>query len=335
MDDGELVLVTSTLHCTSCISKLRKRVRDAFVKATMRTFDGWRREVMPLHPPTPVAPDVTAVTLTIPQDLLTRAKDCQDQNNAFMNRHDKMCNTPFVKVPEVQRMVESLGFPYEVTAPMTMGGISRLYRTSSSSTVVKVSLAVDTNGYGRYERGYEMLNDACIPAAKVLHVGISGKYLVLVIEKLCCSIGNIIRSSKLSDMDTIQELIVGMKSVLSMLMYAGLVFIDLSPDNIMYDEKTNCLKLIDAQFVVSKSLLQQELGEIWSNNVDTITLALRVMALGMLKSSNDNVTTLSRIVCASILERKCPKKSSAFKWLREDMPMLLTTSFRIANKNQA
>ena len=331
MDDDELILVTSTLQCTNCISKVRSKIRDAFIRFTMKNFHGWRKDIVPERDPQPMVPD--NITLTIPEDLLSRAKDSQMENNAYMKRHETICNTPFIALEEVQRMVESLGFPYQVTEPMTMGGISRLYRTSSADTVVKVSLSVDDNGYGRYEkRGYEMLNQASIPAAKVLHVGISGKFLVLVIEKLCCSIGNIIRSSRLSDMDTIQDVIVGMKSVLGMLMYAGLVFIDLSPDNIMYDEHSNSLKLIDAQFVVSKRLLQAELGDMWSTNVDTISLALRILALGMLKSSHDSVTTLSRIACASILEKKCPKTPCVLKWFREDMPMLLTTSFNIQKK---
>jgi hypothetical protein len=94
-----------------------------------------------------------------------------------------------------------------------------------------VTLAVDSNGYGRYEKkGYELLNDASIPAAKVLHVGIEGKFLVLVIENLCCSLGSILRSSSLADIHTIQEVIKCIKDVLGMLLYSGLVFIDLSPD---------------------------------------------------------------------------------------------------------
>jgi hypothetical protein len=331
MDDDELLLVTSTIRCTNCMEKVHKRVRDAFVQFTMRRFDGWRREVLPSRSPEPMVPD--HIALTIPQDLLSRAKDCQEQTDVYMRRHESVCNTPFIELAEVQRMVQSLGFPYDVTEPMTMGGISRLYRTSRPDSVVKVSLAVDKNGFGRYEkRGYEMLHDASIPAAKVLHVGISGRFLVLVIEKLYCSIGTIIRSSKLSDMDTIQQVIVGMKSVLGMLLYAGLVFIDLSPDNIMYDHTKKCLKLIDAQFVVSRSVLQQELGAFWSDNVDTISLAVRVLALGMLRSSDDNVTALSRIIAASLLEKKCPSQHSVLKWLKEDMPMLLTTSFGISKK---
>jgi hypothetical protein len=331
---NELCLITSTfqLNCTNCVSKIRRKVRNTLVAFTMKHFHGWRQDVMPSRDPTPIEPHT--ITMTIPEDLLDRAKSNQQHTNAYMKKHEKVCNTPFLELAEVQKMLDKMKFPIKVTQHMTMGGISRIYKTDQSDKIVKVTLAVDTVGYGRYEKkGYELLNDASIPAAKVLYVGIEGKFLILVIENLCCSLGSILRSSSLADIHTIQEVIKCIKDVLGMLLYSGLVFIDLSPDNIMYDEKTNSLKLIDAQFVIHKHLLTDELGLLWTNNIDTISIALRILALGMLHDSREDTKTISRIMCASILEKKCPKHLSVIRWLKHDMPMMLTTSFALQQKN--
>jgi hypothetical protein len=245
-----------------------------------------------------------------------------------------LCNTPYISVSTAQSILNKAGLENHILKkPLTLGGISRVFETTNEGIVVKItSIASPDRQWGKFEGGgYDMLKEAGIPCAKVLDLTIYGKYLILVVENLSCSMSSLIKTSSLSDLHGLNELISALKSVLHTLFVAGLAYVDLSPDNIMFDIQTRSLKLIDPQFVVSRDLLEERVGKVWATNLDTTCLALKIFALGLIKG---DIRSQSRIISGSLLNKRPPAQRVVVKWLRHDMPMFLHEAYSLLQQQK-
>lgn len=192
------------------------------------------------------------------------------------------------------------------------GRLGRIYRIKNSPHVCKVS-SVDMSG--TYEmHNYSILRSRDIPCPEVILSSIqdSGNslYTISVLERMDFTLTALLRSCK--DIHHIQGLDTALDTLLQALIDANLVYIDLSPDNIMFQkmsETTYSIRVIDPQFVTTLSDFERKVHR--AVHFDRMYLALKIYIIGMMYPGCQKCTNW---ICHQILGY-VPLKKDALRWL--------------------
>ena len=330
MEHKEVALLTSVLSCGTCLESVRTRAKASYILFCMKHGLGWRSGILPKSTYAVSSSRHTNKKLHFPPGLLERAISIQRNHDTKMHHlGNNICNTPPISTTRARSLLSEHNHPFSITRPLTVGGISRIFETDDDSVLVKFSL---DDSYGKWEPiGYGLLTRHAIPSAKVLDYHLTEGYLILVLERLPCSLSAILQSISALDVDTIESVVGATRHLLHMLFQAGLSFTDLGPDNIMYDPSKKQLKLIDPQFLVPVKDLSARVGEKWGTRLDTSTLCLRIYAIGMVHVECSHVC---QIVSRTLLQQDLPPTKHQIKWLTIDLRMFLNTAFKILGEKK-
>ena len=279
----------------------------------------WHRSVFPTPPGATaetdgrvlrVADDVRALALSFPHTL--NLAQCRTKSPA-----------------RLADLTEGLGV--RVDTLETHGGMGRIYALRHANKILKIA-DVKTS-WCKYEaKNYKLLQDRGLPAAGVhaatLRALAETTYLVMVLERLEFTMTAFIRAIGRSHGPGDVKAVTGMLRVLvNAIADAGLVYGDLSPDNIMFRPvgggSTYELALIDPQFLVPEPEFAAKLGAARSRAFDTTYLALKIQAIGML---DPPVAKFADAVCAGILGH-LPAEKQTRHWLVHEAPVGLFMAY--------
>lgn len=199
------------------------------------------------------------------------------------------------------------------------GRLGRIYFIENSPYICKVS-SVDISG--TYEmHNYSLLRSKNIPCPQVILSSVQdfggALYTISVLECMDFTLTALLRACR--HVRYIQGLDVALEALLQALADAGLVVVDLSPDNIML-QRTNeqniyAIRIIDPQFVTSLKEFQRRAGK--ASEFDRVYLGLKIYIIGLVHPRSRNVTTR---VCRKILGY-VPLERHAIKWLMHEGQM--------------
>ena len=226
-------------------------------------------------------------------------------------------------------LTEGLGV--RVDTLETHGGMGRIYALRDPEKILKIA-DVKTS-WSKYEaRNYQLLEARGVPVATVhaavLRALAETTYLVMVMERLEFTMTAFIRAvGRRPGPGDVQAVTGVLRGLLDALDAAGLVYGDLSPDNIMLRPiaggATYDVALIDPQFVVPEPEFAAKLGAARSRAFDTTYLALKVQAIGMLDPA---VAKFTDAVCAGILGH-VPAQKQTRHWLLHEAPVGLFMAY--------
>lgn len=310
---------------------IHRRLRDSVVIWWVRTCS-WRTSLLPSALPPHTPPASTAVTVHLPPFFFDAAVALQHQHDAAMTkRTSPICRTQPVSVTEAMRLLSAVGIhTVDITTPLTCGGMSRIFETASPAILVKISDV--SRGWSKYEpQGYQLLETSGIPCARVLHAGFSNGYLVVVVERLQCTVSSLFKSVVMHDGLRLDELTRALKHMLHVLQAANVTFCDLSPDNIMC-RRGGELVLIDPQFAIKTNDLAKSVGPVWARAFDTVHLSLKIQAMGIV-SQNEALKAAANAVCAALLGREeAPPEKFTTRWLLHDVSLGLRVAYNMLQK---
>ena len=249
--------------------------------------------------------------------------------------HAAQCRT---KPPPALRQLLA-GLDVKVEALETHGGMGRIYTLRDPAKILKV--ADIRTSWCKYEpANYALLKSRGIPCAhldfattRTVHVpgvAIDAAYVVMAMERLDCTLTACIRAmARLPDPARSPAHIAAiLQRVLDTLAANGLVYGDLSPDNIMFRSVGGTryeLALIDPQFVVPLDAFKAAMGAARALAFDTTYLALKVQAIGLL---DPVVAKFADAVCAHILGHT-PLEKHTRRWLLHEAPVALFLAYDI------
>ena len=331
-------LATTTLpfptKCARC-----QRTYAAFRAKIVR----WHRSVFP-SPPNAAHHTHTALGTLCVSDTVRILARSFPKTVADLSR----CRT---KSPaRLADLTEGLGV--RVDTLETHGGMGRIYALRDPDKILKVA-DVKTS-WSKYEaKNYQLLEARGVPVATVhaavLRALAETTYLVMVLERLEFTMTAFIRAvGRRPGPGDVQAVTGVLRKLLDALDAAGLVYGDLSPDNIMlrpiaggaaydaggaaydagaaaYDARGAAydVALIDPQFVVPEPEFAAKLGAARSRAFDTTYLALKVQAIGMLDPA---VAKFADAVCAGILGH-VPAQKQTRHWLLHEAPVGLFMAY--------
>ena len=335
-------LSTTIVPEWGCLQRMRDAwsVRNTWRKKLLATKDGVDVVIRPA-PTHPLAP------IPCPRNLLTAVHYIQDVHDSTTLRSiaNSMCRTKAVRVDDVRAILPA---EYACLEPITCGGMSRIYaakrveRDSSEGgggdsgvghVIVKVTDR--TTSLGRHEHyGYKLLKDAGIETAHVVWHDSKGKYDIIVLQRLDCTVTSLmtaIAHNQAEFMPIFHSLMQHIASLVHSLANAGISFCDLSADNIMcrHDPIHNTLHLvlIDPQFALPTTELARHLGVKWATHVDRIHLAMKIRALSLL-SHGTAMRVVTRKACDELLGF-VPSDADVQTWLTRKLPACLRIAYHI------
>jgi len=286
----------------------------------------------PTHPLDPIP---------CPRNLLTAVHYIQDVHDSTTLRSiaNSMCRTKAVRVDDVRAILPA---EYACLEPITCGGMSRIYAAKrvagdSNECVEHVIVKVTdrTTSLGRHEHyGYKLIQDAGIETAKVVWHDSKGKYDIIVLQRLDCTLTSILTAiahNQTEFMPIFELVMQHIASLVHALSNAGISFCDLSADNIMcrHDPVRNTLHLvlIDPQFALPTTELARHLGKKWATHVDRIHLAMKIRALSLL-SHGTAMRVVTRKACDELLGF-VPSDADVHMWLTRKLPACLRIAYHI------
>jgi hypothetical protein len=219
----------------------------------------------------------------------------------------------------------------------THGGMGRIYSLRDPRIVLKV--ADVRTSWCKYERSnYDVLRKHRVSCARIVSDIVvpyrHTAYVGIVMERLEFTMTMFLRACARSTRVSPTWIVGMLRGVLETLRVAGLVYCDLSPDNIMFREKagdeTYELVLVDPQFVVYLDDFRIAVGEKKAENFDVSYLALKVQAIGLVDPGSAKFTDA---VCAGLLGH-VPLEKHTRRWLLHDAPIGLFMAYDILRKKQ-
>ena len=361
MEQDALGLTTTILSSggSGGCARGRRRVWDAVAVWWGRTCS-WRTALLPRHatryatrhntstrrrhdaarPPLPPQ----KIAFRMPHAIYARALGLQAHHDAHMKQQTgPVCRTAPLSLLDARELVHGL-FDFDLRAAVTCGGMSRIFDTSSPGVLVKISNL--SRGWSKFEpHGYELLRGAGVPTARILHAGFRKGFLIVAVERLDCTVSSLLRSIIDTDAMWLDELTAALHRLLRALRDANVTFCDLSPDNIMcrseqqqQQQQTTGeqlalvgleLVLIDPQFALPTPALAKALGPVWAEAFDTVHLALKIQAIGIVNARRASaLRTATDAVCAALLGRDDPpEERHTTRWLLHDVPLGLRVAF--------
>lgn len=238
---------------------------------------------------------------------------------------DTLCSSKCRTEPPQNLQELTDGLQIKVRALETHGGMGRIYRLQDVSHVLKV--ADIRTSWSKYEsRNYEVLRSKGIACAHVVSSAVKEQYLVMVLERLEFTMTAFIRAAARTGASP--KWVAGMLcGILDSLRDSGLVFGDLSPDNIMFRSVGSGyeIALIDPQFLVPSRDFLKSMGSARGNAFDTVYLSLKVHAIGILDKT---VLKFCESVCVGILGH-VPREKQTRRWLTHEAPVGLFVAYDI------
>lgn len=286
----------------------------------------------------PIALDRQIISL--PSTVLKTAESMQSTHDAHMRyRTQTVCRTQPMEIADVAALLPPAIEKYTPTHELTAGGMSRIYATKDPNVLLKISDI--SRGWSKHETtGYDLLASRRLPSATVLYAGFHKGYLIIAVEKMGCTVSSVIRSLARTDSLYLDEVVCGMRSLLTNLRRAHITFCDLSPDNIVcrhidtdeedQEEETVLVELvlIDPQFAVPTTELAIYMGERRAEEFDTVHLSLKIMAMGAV-SQDGTLRLLTDAACCALLGlENLPSEKSMTQWLLQELPMGLRLAYR-------
>lgn len=294
----------------------------------------WQESIRPALASHPLQPEPQ--TIRLPGKVLRSARSIQGEHDTHMRTKARsLCRTEPLKLTEASRLIQAVPFDVQLSHELTAGGMSRIFATTRQDILVKISDI--TRGWSKYEcHGYELLKQYGAPAASILYAGFQKGYLVVVVERLDCTVASVIKSISSMNGFYLDEVTYGLQQVLANLRRASITFCDLSPDNIMCkhpvaftdDELVAVeLVLIDPQFAVPSQCIARSMGDQWASEFDTVHLSLKIMAMGAVET-NKSLRWATDAVCCALLGRDAPpSQKHMIRWLLRDLPMGLRLAY--------
>lgn len=295
-------------------------------------------------PPAPARVHFESHRFWSPTWLLHAAMHVQKghDSTALSGLADSLCRTSALDPRDVEGMLPAT-LRCRVTELRSCGAVSRIYAgrllATGEDVIIKVSSLTSEGVYEAH--GYELLRHAGIPAPRIHWIGIAGggggggSCLVLVLEKLECTLTSYLRASHTTGYGKRD---VRVASVLHHLVHAlnvRRVFVgDLSPDNIMLrvvgapgdgdPVRPRGLQggilcefvVIDPQFCLPLDDVAARLPLSWALRFPAIHLILKIKALSLLGAMNEHVACH---VCW-VVSGCCPRPEVARKWLFSAIP---------------
>ena len=232
------------------------------------------------------------------------------------------------KKPPLAELIE--GLKIKVDTLETHGGMGRIYALRDPSKVLKVA-DLKTSWCKFEAKNYRILEEAGIPCATVFRSITRALedtvYLVMVLERLEFTMTAFIRA--IGRTHASPKKVSGLlRGIIDSLERHGLIFGDLSPDNIMFrvvGDTTYELALIDPQFLVPCADFRKTVGDAKAQAFDTTYLALKVHAIGLMDPA---VAKFTDAVCAGLLGR-VPLEKHTRHWLAHEAPAGLFLAYDV------
>lgn len=284
----------------------------------------WHASVFPAT--TTVAPGEQSCRVRIDAAIMTRALAF---SKPVINLERCRTKVPRVLVAELTREFEDV----TIASLETHGGMGRIYTLTDPGRVLKI--ADVRTSWCAYERdNYRALERAGIPCARVSHALLDQQYVVMVLERLECTLTAFIRASARAGGDP-GVVVALVSALLARLRGAGLVFGDLSPDNIMFRRVSPWAfyepVLIDPQFLVPMPDFRRVMGAVRGGAFDTTYVALKIQNIGMADAA---VQAYTDAVCAGLIGH-VPLVKHTRKWLLYEAPVGLFMAYDILKINQS
>lgn len=281
-------------------------------------FSTWHASVFP---DAAVGKDRPPRRLKIPEGVATLSASLPHMP------HQVHCRT---KQPrDLPELVE--GLHVTIRAQETQGGMGRIYRLRDASRVLKVA-DIRTSWSKHEARNYEILRSKGVSCADVIAAAVKADHSILVLERLDFTMTAFIRAA--GRIGASSKWVAGMvRGVLDALREAGLVYGDLSPDNIMFRSFGSSeyeLALIDPQFVVPAEDFLKAMGSTRGNAFDTVYVALKIHAIGLMDPA---VSKFTQSVCSGILGH-VPREQRTRYWLVHEAPVGLCIAYDILRQQQ-
>lgn len=326
--------------CTTLLEGCADSRRWRYLKARMTML--YRRMFCKEECPAPVLTALHSQIITLPTKIASLASRIQTVRDLEMvTRRQSVCRTAPLTLEEVAALIADVPLDIVPTHEVTVGGMSRIYATSRPDILLKISDI--SRGWSRYEgHGYELLRKQKIPAASIVHACFRKGYLVVVVERMEYTVSSVIQSVTELNALYLDEIVRGLRVLLSNLRRAQITFTDLTPDNIVCrrvmcdDEKDTVrveLALIDPQFAVPTSCLANFMGTRRAQEFDAIHLSLKIMAMGVVYGEDDGILrmTTSAVSCALLGVEKVPSTTKMTHWLLKVLPVALRLSYEALN----
>jgi hypothetical protein len=232
------------------------------------------------------------------------------------------------------------GLDVTVEALETHGGLGRIYTLRDTTKILKV--ADIRTSWCKYEpANYALLKSRGIPCAhlafsttRTVHVpgvAVDAAYVVMAMERLDFTMTACIRAMARAAPNPARSpahIAAILQRFLDTLAAQGLVYGDLSPDNIMFRFVGGTryeLALIDPQFVVPLEAFKVAMGPARAMAFDTTYLALKVQAIGLL---DPEISKFTDAACAHILGHT-PLERHTRRWLLHEAPVGLFMAYDI------
>lgn len=224
--------------------------------------------------------------------------------------------------------------------PITCGGMSRIYSATDSVRDEEVIIKITdrSRSLGGFEsHGYGLLRTAGLPMPRILWSGQRGMYDILILEKLVCTLtaaltGIAHKHHVFGGM--LKPIIHHVDALLRGLKDNGIVFCDLSADNIMCrfspDSTSMELILIDPQFALPFATLSSKVGHEWAEHFDRVHFGLKLRALSLVPQRN-SLHSIADKMCKELLGF-VPSDSDVKVWLTKKLPSTLRIAYGLLGK---
>lgn len=290
-------------RCTAC-RRLYARVRT--------TFGSWNQAVFPAAGRRSLDEDAAAPA--VPDDVVALA-------GAYPAGSRGPCKTAAIPVDVVRAIAASLGVT--TRRQEAAGGMGRVFALSDPDRVLKISDA--TTSWSAFEpRAYAVLRERDVPCVRLVGSVSHPPYVAMVLDRAEVTLTAIVRAAARVRPDSARSLARAVRPLLAGLRAAGLVFGDLSPDNVMLAGAD--LVLIDPQFLVDAAAFRRRMGEARAHAFDTVYLALKIQAIGFV---DVRAAAFARELAGAVLGREAPADDTAARWLLREAPVGLFLAYDI------
>jgi hypothetical protein len=274
-----------------------------------------------------------SVVPTIPcgKELLASLQYVQDVHNISSMRSitDSLCRTKLVCQEKLVSMVPD---GMTLNRPITCGGMSRIYLVTLDDLHTHAIMKVSNlkTSLGKFEIfGYDLLRKHGLPIPHVYTWSVKNGHLVIVIEKLECTVSTLVTAIAYHPEHNhlVWSVITALQDLLARLHTASITFCDLSPDNIMCRATPDGLQLvlIDPQFTIPCECLSKTLGEQWAKQFDIVHFALKIQALSVL-SNNVKMKCITNAIVTALVGKE-PDPLDVRKWLLREIPIGLRGAY--------
>lgn len=230
-----------------------------------------------------------------------------------------------------EELVRGIGI--DVEALETHGGMGRIYGLRDATKILKIGDV--RTGWCKFEhQNYQRLEAMRLPCPHVYHAEIRTvdgvPYFVAVLERLEFTLTAFIRAigRRGGDPKIVVNIVL---QLLRALRHHGLVYADLSPDNIMFRALQNDqyeIAFIDPQFLVNLTDFST-IGATKARAFDTIYAALKIQAIGLL---DPDVRKFTNAITKGILGHVPPEKRTRY-WLMNEAPVGLFIAYAALRRN--